>query len=395
MKILLCHNYYCSASPSGEDTVFRSEVELLRRNGVDVITYEKHNDEVVTGSDRMAAASAMRWSRKTHAELKDLLSREKPDLAHFHNIWYLITPSAYYVSKDAGVPVVQTLHNFRMFCANGLLLRGGNICEECVGKLPWRGIKYGCYNNSRLYSIPVAVAESVHSIARTWRDGIAAFIALTEFGKKKFIECGLPGDKIFVKPNFLSDPPTPGFTHDGYGIFLGRLSHEKGVSTLIRAARSFKDLGLPLKVKIVGDGPLRKELEDSVKSGSTNNIEFTGRRNFSECMALLKDARFMVIASICYENFPMTIREAYACGKPVVASRLGAMAELVEDGKTGLLFEPGNPSDLAKKIKWMVENEEACIEMGRNARKVFEEKYTAEKNFEILMKIYEKVLSRR
>jgi glycosyltransferase involved in cell wall biosynthesis len=388
MKILLVHNFYRSSSPSGEDAVFRSERELLKKNGIDVITYEKHNDDVATLSDKLKTAFATIWSKKTYKELKNILKKEKPDLAHFHNIWYLVTPSAYSACKDAGIPVVQALHNFRMFCANGLLLRDGQVCEKCIGTLPWKGARYGCYGNSRLYSIPIALTESIHSLTGTWKNKIDAFIALTEFGKKKFVECGLPENRIFVKPNFLSDPPEPSFSHKDCVIFLGRLSHEKGVFILIDAAGKLKDSVIPLRVRIVGDGPARKELEDKAESERINGIEFTGRKNFDECMALLKEARFMVMPAICYENFPMAIREAFACGKPVITSRLGAMAELVQDGKTGLLFEPGNSEDLAAKMKWMLENEEACKEMGKNGRKEFEEKYTAGKNFEILMDIY-------
>jgi len=394
MKILLVHNFYQSSSPSGEDAVFKSEAELLKKHNVDVITFERHNDAIVTGMNKLKTAFTTAWSRKTYKELKYLLIKERPDLAHFHNIWYLISPSAYYACRDAGVPVVQTLHNFRMFCVNGLLMKDNRVCEDCTGHYPWRSIVHGCYRDSRVYSIPVALTEGFHKFKRTWTDAIDAYIALTEFGKQKFISCGLPESRIFVKPNFLGDPPEPSFSHKDYVIFLGRLSHEKGISILIDAARKLEDLATPLRVIIVGDGPARKELENKVESKKINSVEFTGRKNYDECMVLLKEARFMVMPAICYENFPMAIREAFACGKPVIASRLGAMAELVEDGKTGLLFEPGNPEDLAAKIKWMLTHENACIEMGKNARKVFEEKYTAERNFEILMNIYEKVIGR-
>jgi glycosyltransferase involved in cell wall biosynthesis len=397
MKILLVHNFYQSSSPSGEDAVFRNEHELFKKNGIDVITYEKHNDDIKGYGlwDKFLLSFKNIWSRKTYIELKQLLTKEKPDLAHFHNIWYLITPSAYFACKDAGVPVVQTLHNFRMFCVNGLLLRDGKVCEECIGHLPWGGVKHGCYSNSRLYSLPVAVTEGIHSIAGTWKDKVDAYISLTEFSKKKFIECGLPEEKIFVKPNFLLNPPEPSFTYRDYIIFLGRLSHEKGLSILIDSAKVLNNSAVSLRLKIVGDGPLMKELKDKVKAEKIKGIEFTGRKTFHECMELLRDARCMIMPAVCYENFPMAIREAFACGKPVIASNLGAMAELVDDGKTGLLFEPGDPEDLAAKIRWMLENHDSCIEMGKNARKEFEEKYTAEKNFKILMEIYNNLIASR
>ena len=396
MKILLVHNFYQSSSPSGEDTVFRNEVELLKKNGINVITYEKHNDEIATALDKVKTTLTTLWSRRTYRELKTLLKKERPDIAHFHNIWYLISPSAYYACKDAGVPVVQTLHNFRYFCVNGLLMRDGRICEECIGKLPWRGARYGCYRDSLLYSLPLALTGGIHSIAGTWKNKVDAYIALTEFGKRKFIECGLPSDRIFVKPNFLPDSPEPNYSHKGYGIFLGRISVEKGLNILIDAVNIVRlNSKNHASLKIVGDGPLRENLEKTISDRKMNEIEFLGKKNFHECMELLQQSRFLVLPALCYENFPLVIREAYACGKPVIASRLGAMAELVEDGRTGLLFEPGNPEDLADKIQWMTEHETECIEMGKNARRVFEEKYTAEKNFEILMKIYSKLIANK
>ncbi|HOJ43553.1 MAG TPA: glycosyltransferase family 4 protein [Syntrophorhabdaceae bacterium] len=417
--------------------VFKNEVELLKKNGVDVITYEKQNDEIRDYGLRDKLFLPLRnvWSWKTYRELKQLIKKEKPDVAHFHNIFYLISPSAYYACREEGVPVVQTLHNFRIFCANGLLMRHGEICEECMpqktGYRLWvkgdrlkiikNAIKYGCYRNSRFYSLPIAFMQCFHWLKKTWIDTVDSYIALTEFGKKKFIEAELPADKIFVKPNFLANPPKPNYTHKNYAVFIGRLSIEKGVNILIDAFKNFQPntFNLPprtydpslltpypspstynpspmthylLHLKIIGDGPLRGELEDKVRTEGINNIKFTGRKDFNEAMALLRNARFMVMPSIWYEGFPMVIREAFACGKPVIASRLGAMAELVEDGKTGLLFEPGNSEGLAEKIRWMTAHEDECIQMGRNARKVFEERYIAEKNFAMLMKIYEKAI---
>ena len=433
MKILLIHNFYGSSAPSGEDLVFKNEVELLKKQGIEVVTYERYNDEIKDYGlwDKFLLSFENIWSRRTYRELKTLLKKEKPDIAHFHNIWYLISPSAYYACKAAGIPVVQTLHNFRYFCVNGLLMRDGNICEECIsskkGDRSWvmgdgnkdygvRGrlkirrarilknaIRYGCYRESRAYSLPIAFMQYFHGIAGTWSDKVDAYISLTEFGKKKFIECGLPSERIFVKPNFLPDPPDPNYSHNGYGIFLGRISAEKGLSVLISAFQHLSTISYdpsaishqPFKIKIVGDGPLRENLEKTTSDRKMNEIEFLGKKNFHECMELLQKSRFLVLPALCYENFPLVIREAYACGKPVIASRLGAMAELVEDGKTGLLFEPGNPEDLADKMHWMIEHETECIEMGKNARKEFEKKYTAEKNYDILMKIYNQVLGTR
>jgi len=422
MKVLVVHNFYQSSAPSGEDSVFRNEVELLRGNGVEVITYEKHNDDAVK-RNKLRLGLGTIWSRESYAEINHLIKQEKPDIAHFHNIWYLISPSAYYACKEAGVLVVQTLHNFRMFCANGLLMRNGRVCEECLpakqgdsdkvvgyrksqrGNRCWEisyrlkilknAIKYGCYRNSKTYTLPVAVTAYFHWIVGTWVNTVDAYIALTNFGKAKFIEAGLPSDKIFVKPNFLANFPKPHYSHRNYAVFLGRLSVEKGLNVLIDSIKYLppKTHNL-LQYKIIGDGPLQNHLEEKVIEENLKNIVFTGRKSFNECMAELSNAKFVVMPAVWYETFGLTGIEAFACGKPVIASNLGSMAELVEDGKTGLLFEPGNAENLAAKMKWMLDNPDACIEMGKNARKEFEKKYTAGKNFEILMDIYNTVLDK-
>jgi len=415
MKVLMVHNFYQSSSPSGEDVVFKNEVELLGRNGVEVITYTEHNDRIKDYGlwSRLILPFKNIWSAETYKKLKRLIKKEKPDIAHFHNIWYLISPSAYYACKDEGVPVIQTLHNFRIFCANGLLMREGRICEECIIKVETgnrlevigdrlkivkNALRYGCYRNSRLYSIPVALMEYLHWVKQTWVAKVDAYIALTNFGRNKFIEAGLPANKIFVKPNFLLNPPESNYSHKNYAVFIGRLSQEKGINVLIDSLKHLNTYDpLPktydlFKIKIIGDGPLKEYLENHISASNIKNIELTGRKSFDECMGLLRDARFLLMPAIWYEGFPMVIREAFACGKPVIASNLGAMAELVEGRKTGLLFEPGNPKSLAEKIKWMIEHPDKCIEMGKNARAEFEAKYTAEKNFEMLMKIYEKVI---
>ena len=414
MKVCVVHNFYQSSSPSGEDEVFWNEVDLLKKNDVDVVIYTKNNDEIKDYGiwDKFNLPFKNIWSSRTYRELKTLLKKEKPDIVHFHNIWYLISPSAYAACKDAGVPVVQTLHNFRFFCTNALLMKNGKECEECIPtkkgdrsrvigsrlKIIVNALKYGCYRGSRVYSLPIAITQYFHSAVGTWADKVVAYIALTEFSKKKFMECGLPEEKIFVKPNFLANPPEPDYTHKNYAVFLGRLSVEKGLDVLISAFQVLSTMnyeqsamsGLPFHLNIIGDGPMRMQLEEKVKTEKIDNIEFTGRKNFDECMRLLGKAKFMVMPAVCYENFPMAIREAFACGKPVVASNLGAMAELVQDQRTGLLFKPGSPKDLAEKMRWMTEHDNECIEMGKTARKVFEQKYTAGKNLEILKEIYSK-----
>lgn len=391
MRIVFLHNHYQLLG--GEDGVFDAECKLLESKGHEVFRYERHNDEIKDYSVLRKVSLFWKtvWSSEAYRQIRETLRVKKPDVAHFHNIFPLISPAAYYACETEGVPVVQTLHNYRIFCSGAKFVRDGNICEKCIGHAPWRGIFYGCYRNSRLQTLPVAAMEWVHSWLTTWIRKVDTYIALTEGGREKLIEGGLPAQKIVVKPNFLPHPPKPSFDHNGFVVFLGRLDAVKGLRSLLDSWQGMR--GTPLK--IIGDGPLWAELEEKKRQYGLSEIEFLGRLSFEECVKWLKQARFMVMPSLWYEMFPLTIREAFACGKAVLASNLGSMAELVADGKTGRLFNPGDHHDLAQKARWMIENEEKVIEMGKSARAEFDAKYTAERNYEILMGIYERAIENR
>ena len=387
MRILLIHNRYQSHAPSGEDIVFDDECQLLREHRHEVITYERHNDAIKMFSlwQRASLLWQTTWSKVSYREIRELICNKRPDVAHFHNTFPLISPSAYYACQDEDIPVVQTFHNFRFFCPSGLFFGKGRVCEECLQHGPWRSIKSGCYRGSKTQTLPLATMIWFHQRKDTWRRQIDVFIALTEFAREKYIQAGLPADRIVVKPNFMNYPPEPSYENQGYAIFLGRLTPEKGVETLLAAWKRLADVPL----KILGDGSQRPELEEITQREGLSKVEFSGFLPHAEGVQCLQNARFMVMPSIWYESFPLTIREAFACGKPVVASRLGAMAAIIEDGKTGLLFEPGEPDDLAAKVRQLMENEDAVIKMGKAARAEFEAKYTAERNYEMLMGIYE------
>jgi glycosyltransferase involved in cell wall biosynthesis len=382
VKVLVIHNRYRSTAPSGEDAVCDAEAALLARHGVEVVRYERANDDI---AGPLAAAIETVWSLRSRRELSSLLRRVRPDVAHVHNFWYRISPSAYAACRDAGVPVVQTLHNFRMFCANALLLRAGRPCEECVGKTPWRAVLHGCYCGSRSASAPLALAEWLHAARGTWLGGVDTYIALTQFARERFVACGLPGGRIRVKPNFLADPPPPA---DGPGrgaLFVGRLSQEKGVAVLLEAAGSVVERDFHLE--IIGGGTLAP-LVEGVARGSGARMVASGPRTRAGCLAAMRRSLFVVVPSVCYENFPLAIVEAFASGVPVLASRLGAMAELVEDGVTGKLFAPGDAKELAAALAWMTAHPRECAVMGRNARTLFEGRYTGERNFAMLSEIY-------
>ena len=387
---MLVHNYYLEAG--GEDTVFKAESELLKKKRLTIITYTDHNKRLKNAKFFKIATNAI-WSRETYLKIRDLIRGKKPEVVHFHNTFLCISPAAYYACKRAGVPVVQTLHNYRLICPGALLFRKGRVCEKCVGKfIPWSGMVHGCWRNSRGGTALVATMLMVHRLLKTWTENVDVYIALTEFARRKFIEGGLPAEKIVVKPNFVEPDPGPkDFRAGDYALFVGRLSPEKGLFTLLEAWRRVKSIPL----KIVGDGPLRESLEDFAgQNGLSEKVEFLGRRSREEVIHFMHGARFLVFPAEVYENFPMSIAEAFATGLPVIASRLGAMAELVDEGRAGLLFEPGNPEDLAAKVEWAWSHPEAMAEMGREARREYEAKYTAERNYEMLMEIYRKAIER-
>ncbi len=383
MRILLVHNQYQQAG--GEDVVFAAEGVLLRKFGHKILEYTKDN-QAIGHMSRLGLLADTLWSRRAYAELREILRRQCPDLVHFHNTFPLISPAAYYAAMAEGVPVVQTLHNYRLLCANGMLFRSGGPCEDCISKtLPWPAVAYACYRDSRAASGVVATMQSIHRRLGTWTQKVDRYIALTRFAKVAFVRGGLPADRIAVKPNFVPDPGLPARDAPSRrgALFVGRLSEEKGLETL---AAAWRKLDLPLKV--LGDGPLMGTLGRDAPP----NLHLSGARGHDEVIPAMWKSAFLVMPSIWYEGFPMVLVEAFAAGLPVVASRLGAMAELVEDGKTGLLFAPGDPEDLAAKVRWAEEHPKEMRRMGENSRRVYEENYTPKVNYRQLMAIYEQAI---
>ncbi|MDP1864109.1 MAG: glycosyltransferase [Thiobacillus sp.] len=358
-----------------------SEIELLRSHGHPVETYFRSNDDVA-GMSSLTLARHTLWSSRTSHELTELIRRFQPDVIHVHNTFPLISPSLYWVAERAGVPVVQTLHNFRLMCLNALFLREGKVCEDCMGKVPWRGVARACYRESRAASAALAGMLVLHRALGTYQHKVARYIALNEFCRGKFIEGGLPAERVVVKPNFVDfEVPLP-LLRAGF-LYVGRLSVEKGVATLAEAMALLPSLQL----RVAGDGP-EADLLDGM-SGVTRLGSVPGEAVSHE----MSRTSALVVPSICYENFPRTIAEAFASGTPVIASRIGAMAELVQDGKTGLLFEPGNPRDLADKLSWAQAHSDEMAKMGRNARVQYEAEFSANVNYQLLMDIYAGVLA--
>ncbi len=389
MKILLAHNKY--QRPGGEDQVYEAEGELLEAQGHQVLRHTVHNDQIKSMS-ALALAGATLWNRASYRELRKLLRRERPEVIHFHNTFPLISPSAYYAARAEGVPVVQTLHNYRLLCPNGLLMREGRVCEDCLGKsLKWPGAAHACYRESRAASGMAAMMLAAHRILRTWTEAVDLYIALTEFGRRKFIEGGLPTEKIVVKPNFVQTEIEPAHAPGQYAFFAGRLSPEKGVRLLLRAWRELPDVPL----KIVGDGPMIDEVRAVVQETSlSQRVEVLGQRTHADVLSLMRLARFVVFPSEWYETFGLGMVEAFACGVPVIASRLGAMEELVADNRTGLHFTSGDASDLAAKVRRAWTHQVEMELMGREGRREYETKYTAAQNYKMLMDAYQLAMAR-
>jgi len=386
MRVLMVHNYV--KPPSGENTVFDQELQLLQSHGIEVIAYTRHNQEIDKFSfvEKLKLPWEIVWSHRTVLDLERLIDLHRPAVAHFHNIFPLISPAAYYACRRRGVPVVQTIHNFRLICLNAYAFRDGAICLDCRKSL-FRGISWACYRNSKVQSAGVAVMLWLHRLLGTWKKMVTRYICMTPFLKDLFIQFGLPKEKICIKPHFIFESQFSNRNgNDDYAVFIGRIGPEKGIETLIKAWEGIQGI----KLYIIGKGPLESSLKKHVQN---NKIKYLGFIEHQYCLEILQKSRFLLLPSDLYETFGMVILEAMSVGKPVIASRLGSLPDLISNGKNGLLFEPGNPKDLADKVRWLLEHEAEAEEMGRRAREEYEKKYTPEKNFELIMKIYEEAIT--
>jgi len=385
MKVLIAHNFY--KQPGGEDHCVAAEVAMLKAHGHTVAEYFVHNNSIDTMNGLNVAARTI-WSRPTFYELRQLFRRHRPQIVHFHNTFPLISPAAYYAAREENIPVVQTVHNFRLLCANALLFRNGEVCEDCIGKaIGWPGVVHRCYRGSLTATSAVAAMLGVHRAMGTWSTAVDMYIALTEFGRRKLVAGGLPADKVAVKSNFVDPDPGPGSGAGNYAVFVGRLSTEKGLETLIEAWRQLRG---EIPLRIIGDGPM----VEAVKAAATDqaSIQWLGAKPLEAVYEAIGEAAFVVLPSRCYENFPRVIVEAFAKGTPVIASHLGAMATIIKDGQTGLLFRSGDAKDLAEKVRLVLANPSTLKCMRQTARQEFTRNFTAESNYKTLVAIYERVL---
>lgn len=386
----MIHNTY--QQPGGEDVVVEQETALLRQAGHTVVEYRRANDRLNSLSlgQRLTLPVRLSWAWDVVRELSALIPRERPDVAHVHNTFALLSPAVYYACQRLGVPVVQTLHNYRLHCPRADFFRDGQVCEACLGKsLAWPGIVHGCYRDSRVQTAGVATMLAVHHGLHTWTTQVDLYIALTAFARQKFIQGGLPAEKIVLKPNFVAPDPGPRQGPGDYALFVGRCVPEKKIHTLLAAWQHLRDLPL----KLIGGGLEADTMRQLIQQYRLENVEFLGPRPRHEVFTALQQARVLVFPSEWYETFGMVLIEAFACGVPVIASRLGAMSDIVTDRQTGLLFQPGDAMDLAAQVRWAIEHPAALAAMGLRARQEYEAKYTAAVNGKLLQDIYVRAIS--
>jgi len=378
MRILVLHSRYLSGAASGENRVVDDEVRLLREAGDDARLWAPMMSREWRPS--RAGFNAV-WSQRASEQVRALIAERPPDVVHCHNLFPMLSPAVLRVAEAKGVPVVMTLHNYRLLCLPATLLRDGRICEACLGRLPWRGVSYGCYRGSHLASAALATSLSVHRALRTF-DRVKIFLAVSDFVRSKHLEAGLPAARLRVKPNFAWPAARRNGSGD-YFLFLGRLSPEKGMDTLLRAWRDAR-----ASLVVVGDGPEGPRLRPRAPRG----VEFRGSVDPQDVSPLLARARALLVPSRSYDGAPRAILEAFAAGVPVIASDIGGLPELVEDGLSGLLVTPDDPTAWSGAVERLMDDAES-ERLGEGAWRSWRDRYSPERGLAELEAAYRAALN--
>ena len=386
LSIILAHNYY--SERGGEDIVFERETELLRSRGHRVAVFTCSSPSPAPWKQlAVAAAGAGLYNLKAAHQFRQLLERFRPDLVHVHNTFPLLSPSILSVCRRMEVPVVATLHNYRLLCPAATLYRKGHICQACrrsSGR--WQSVARGCYRNSRVWSAAACLIMNVHDRLRMWQRSVRLFVVPSNFTRDQFLAAGWPSRQICTKPHFVLQDPGPGLGQGRFCLFVGRLAPEKGVRTLLRA---WKETRCPWSLKIAGDGPLTNQIASAAHGDP--RIQWLGAQTGRQVMDLLGRAEVLIVPSECLETFGLVVIEAFARAVPVIASGAGALSELVRDGETGVVVSPGDSSALSGAIEILAQGQNRDA-MSRRARLEFERRYSAEQNYELLQKLYRRAL---
>ncbi|RYC33617.1 glycosyltransferase [Lichenibacterium minor] len=374
-RVLVVHNGY--QIRGGEEAAVERDVAALRGTGIAVELLLVHNDEIETGLDRLRVALEAPHAPRGIARVMAAVARFRPDIVHVHNTFPLVSPGVHAAVRAAGAATVQTLHNYRVTCANGMLTRDGHPCEDCVGRSPYRAVLHACYRGSRIGSLAVARTIDRHRLRGTWHRDVDRFIALTPFAKGRFVAAGLPSERIAVRPNSYPDPGPPSARPRAGLLYVGRLVAEKGLAVLAEAAR-----GRDTSVTVMGEGPMAAAL------AGRPGLDLAGSRDAAAVRAAMAGAAAVVVPSLWYEGLPNVIVEAFAAGTPVVASRIGSLADVVEDGETGLLVDPGDAGALAAALRRIEAAPDEARRMGAKARAAYESRWTERVAIDALLAIY-------
>ena len=392
LRILQVHNAY--QIPGGEDVVVANEKKLLEMNGNEVFSYSRNNDELKTMNafQKLLIPFTAVYSFKTYREVKKLIRENKIDIVHVHNTLMVVSPSVFYAAFHCHVPVVQTLHNFRMLCPAGSYFRGDRICEECSEKGLQCSLKYGCYRGSKAQTFVSAAILKIHRMLGTYRK--VNFICLTEFNREKLSRLNEGGKqivdmkKVYIKPNFTFQEGISGEVHEAgdYFLVVGRVEALKGIDVVVKAFEKIPDQ----KLIVAGDGPMMAEMKAYIKDHNMSNVKFAGYLDKAKVQEKYRGAKAVIMASQCYEAFAMTIAEAYSNAVPVIAGNVGNLANMVEEGVTGIKFIYDSPDDLAAKI--LKYNTMDIAKMKQNAKTFYEKRLKPEDNYRILEEIYHKIM---
>jgi glycosyltransferase involved in cell wall biosynthesis len=388
LKILYIYNLY--QQQGGENLWFESEPDLFRAHGHEVTVYRRDNNELRQRPLWRNAALLWEasWSARSYREVRALIQEHRPDVAHVYNTIVQISPSVYYACRDEGVPVVQSIYNYRLLCPEGTLYRNGKVCEECSQHSLMRAVRYGCYRRSRLQSAAVAIMQAYHRWLGTWTKTVACYLVPSPFVRTKLIEGGIPADKIVIKPNWHEPDPGLRTESDGSFLYAGQLSDKKGTLTMLRAWDLIPD---PPLLRIFGDGPLRHEVESA--AARNPRIEYAGKQPHHVVISYLQRSTAFLVPSEWYEAFPHTILEAFACAVPVIASRIGTLQDVIADGETGFLFTSGDSANLARVVAEVRSRPDAAKRAGAQGRHEYDTRYRGALIYDALLSVYQSVSS--
>jgi glycosyltransferase involved in cell wall biosynthesis len=395
LRFLVVHNYYGSENPSGENAAVDVEIDLLRQRGHEVEVFARRSDTIrkrgVLGA--VYGGLVTPWNPWAAKEITRSVLRLRPDIVHVHNTFPLIS-AAIFSAIGRRAARVLTLHNYRLFCAAAFLMRDGQPCTECIQHATaWPAVRYGCYRHSRVATLPLAAQTALHRKLGTWRHEVEAFIVFSEFQRGKVISAGLPPGKVHVRPNFQGGSPqvVPWAQRNDTVTYVGRLTPEKGAKYLLHAWLGWGDEAPELRV--VGDGPLRTQLESLVRGPRDARVRFVGSVTPERALAEIALAKLLVVPSTCIEGFPLVLKEAFALGTPVAVSNVGPLPAIVRDGVNGVVFESASDTSLLRNVRYLWNDPQRLELMGRGARATFEKEYTEEIAYARLMKIYETAAS--